>query len=136
MYKLILTPFLTLFLQTISSQIGIYLTYEDYLNNNLEESEGLKSTTMIFGKYNIAFIDSNKMKINHNNLWGYKTDQGTYRISEADKPYYVSERAEIWIYEGVFSNSDYGGGSDNNPILSKISEHGDGNMVVFSKREL
>ncbi|MFY9308240.1 MAG: hypothetical protein WAQ28_04235 [Bacteroidia bacterium] len=95
---------------------GVYLSYTDYINNNLTHSintkiEGNSFGFIPFSKTIKVVTPDSTLKFNTGSIWGYKDCTGTYRYSPdvellSPEDYYKIEEnggeRELTIYSSVF----------------------------------
>ncbi len=128
--------------KTKEYKYGYFKTYEDYANNNIQETENRISVSHSSGKFKIKFTDLNGkaliFKKENINFWGYNIGDGIHRIDHTNhQPYRLIEIGEICVYAShdlpLFSQRIDLAGSD---FFPKISDGINGEMMHFSKSNL
>lgn len=85
----------------VNAQTGIYRTYEDYINNKLEDVGELSNVVHVQGEFSILFKrNDEKIKVKCEEIWGFKYKNELFRVDhETQQPYYVYSIGKIIYYE-------------------------------------
>lgn len=101
--KLLLTLFFLLVCGLTFGQVGIYETYEDFLNNKLVEYPEHLYTSNFLGVFKVVFADENgkklKIKLDHEHMWGFKRKDGSIaRVCKENQPQVLVVEGKICVY--------------------------------------
>lgn len=124
-----------------SAQCGIFKTYDDFFNDNVETEYSDAWASHAGGNFKLVLKDSNgnktKHKLSNNDIWGYRIKGKIYRIDKKGQPYWLVERGNLNIY--VAYNAKYFARQwelPNNQFSPKMSIGENGEMMSFSKKNL
>ena len=94
---------------SLSAQVGVFRTYEDFVAGRIETYAKFVSTNHAAGNFKVVFKDKGgqkvKFNLNKEKIWGYVDDlKKIYRINDKKQPCVVFEVGEIVLY-GNYSTS-------------------------------
>lgn len=94
--------FLTTINCSIAQEIGIYKTYDDFLNGNIEAYSEWRKTMHIMGSFSVFFINDRgkqiKFKVDRKKMWGFSTGDRILRVNQKNDPYVILEVGDLVIY--------------------------------------
>lgn len=84
---------------------GVYLTFNDYLNNKLSyaincktETHKIRTSDFLNESYIIVVHDGQKIKLSKDSIWGFVTcDEPLVRFQN-NKQYFLADKGPIWIF--------------------------------------
>jgi len=133
------------FIQLYSNaQVGIFKTYEDYLDNDVIDYAGYVQTRHAAGNFKVIFLNDEgeevKVKVSQKAMWGYrKADNRVLRIDKKNVPYLILSVGKIVVY-GSYSTRIYEELNlieyNVNQYHPKISSDLNSEMINLSKRRL
>ena len=123
------------------AQIGIFETYDDYLNNKVIEYPGFKSTYHAAGNFKVVFLDKDgekvKIDVDKASMWGYRNGYGyVLRVNEKNNPNVIILEGEIIVY-GNYSTYFTADGASmrSNQFAPQISRGLNGKMMDLNKKK-
>jgi len=90
--------------QSKDKTTGYYLTYNDYVNNNIAKTDDIKDLTYVGYKYSVVFLkDGEKVKVKCSDMWGFKYKGRLFRIEpQYIHPVMVKSQGKIVYYTNGF----------------------------------
>lgn len=125
-----------------NSQVGIFKTYEDYQNNNVEEFDSYVKCFHVMGKFKVVFTkdgQEEKIEVSLFRMWGYRRGDGRImRINDQGAPYVYIVEGDISIYANYSTKFDKRGNAKitSQAFAPLLSEGPDGSMIILKKKNV
>ncbi len=143
MRKFTLSVLFFTFYSVLYAQIGVFRTYEDYLNNKVvKEYSGYYGTGHFANNFKVVFLDQNgdkvKIKVDRHSMWGYRRGDGkVFRVNEKNIPYVVIQTGKLVLYGNYTTKfTEDGVTLEENQFGLQVSLGLDSEMVRLTKRKL
>jgi hypothetical protein len=80
------------------AQKGVFLTYNDYLNNHLSYTEDKMKLNDFFDLSYITVVkEDQKIKLFKDSIYGVSKDNGLVRFQNGEQ-YFLAEKGKVWVF--------------------------------------
>ena len=130
-----------IFTSNVNGQVGLYRTYDDYVNQNIEKYDSVRGMGHVFKKFYVIFYSKGeevKVKLTDSTIWGvtYGVDKD-FRMNSRGKPLAIMSTGEIYVYTAYDYKNNY------DPINREVrvlpywcSKGSDGEISALTKGRL